>query len=85
MSEHVHLLLDRTGAPDAAWYHAAVYLADVHKILANKQLPDSMPPLQYRTGVTQDIHAYLQFTFWQPILYLDHEQSWPSSKERSGH
>ena len=48
-------------------------------------MPDSIPPLQYRTGVTQDISAYLQFTFWQPVLYLDHEQSWSSSKERSGH
>ena len=85
LSEHVHLLLDRTGSPDSTWYHAAVYLADVHNILANEQLPDSIPPLQYCTGVTQDISAYLQFTFWEPVLYLDHEQSWTSSKERSGH
>jgi hypothetical protein len=30
-----------------------------------------------------DITVYLHFTFWEPILYLDHElASWPESKER---
>src|SRR5688500_15443933 len=43
-----------------------------------------MIPLQYKTGVTPDISVLLQFTFWQPILYLDHEEVWPSSKERAG-
>jgi hypothetical protein len=43
-----------------------------------------MTPLQYQKGVTPDISSYLQFTFWQPVLYLDHEAEWPSSKERSG-
>src|SRR5688500_17275102 len=42
-----------------------------------------MTPLQYQKGVTPDISAFLQFTFWQPILYLDHESHWPESKERS--
>ena len=32
-----------------------------------------------------NISAYLQFYFWQRVLYLDHEVSWPSSKERSAH
>ena len=44
-----------------------------------------MTPLQYATGVTPDISAFLQFTFWQPILYLDHKAVWPASKECSGH
>jgi hypothetical protein len=44
-----------------------------------------MTPKQYRTGVTPDISPWLQFTFWQPILFLDNENSWPSSKERSGY
>ena len=43
-----------------------------------------MTPIQFKSGVTPDISAYLQFTFWQPILYLDHESEWPASKERSG-
>ena len=43
-----------------------------------------MTPLQYQSGVTPDISAYLQFTFWQAILYLDHESDWPAFEERSG-
>ena len=43
-----------------------------------------MCPRQYRTGITPDISPWLQFTFWQPILYLDSEDCWPASKERSG-
>ena len=62
---------------------AAVYVADVHNICSDPSLPDEMTPLQYQQGVTPDISAYLQFTFWQPILYLDHETKWPASKEKS--
>ena len=85
LKEHTHVLLDRTGAPDSAWFHAAQYLASVHSILSNPNLPDKMTPRQFRTGVTPDISPWLQFTFWQPILYLDNETVWPSSKERSGY
>jgi hypothetical protein len=35
------------------------------------KLPDQMTPKQYHTGVTPDISPWLQFTFWQPILFLD--------------
>ena len=80
LKEASHVLMDRTGAPEGAWYFAIKYLAAVHSICYDKTL--RMPPLQFRSGVTQDISAYLQFTFWQRVLYLDHEGSWPSSKER---
>ena len=36
-------------------------------------------------GSTVDISAFLQFTFWQRVLYLDHEEPWPHSKERPGY
>ena len=83
LKEHVHALLDRTGAPDAAWYHAAKYLCEIHSILSNKHLPDGMTPKQFRSGVTTDISPWLQFQFYQAGLYLDNEDSWPSSKERA--
>ena len=41
-------------------------------------------PLTVRTGVTVDISAWLQFQFWQQVLYLDHEETWPATKERTG-
>ena len=43
-----------------------------------------MTPLQYLRGVTPDISVHLQFTIYQPVLFLDHESKWPLSTERSG-
>jgi len=80
----IHILLDRTGAPDSLWFMAAKYVADIHNICLDPRHPDSMTPIQYQQGVTPDISVYLQFTFWEPILYLDHEAVWPSSTERAG-
>ena len=59
-------------------------MADIHNICAAFRLPDHMTPLQYLTGVTPDISAYLQYTFWQPVLILDHEAVWPSTNARAG-
>ena len=77
-----HALLDATGAPDSTWYFAMKYLADVHNITYDASL--KMTPHQKRHGVTPDISAFLQHKFWDPILYLDHEETWPTTKERSG-
>ena len=78
-----HVLLDRQGAPDSAWYFAIKYLSNVHSICYDPQL--GMSPKQKQTGVTPDISAYLQFQFWEKVLYLDHESSWPSTKKRTGY
>ena len=83
MKSQVSVILDRTGAPDTAWFVAAQYVADIHNICSDPSLPDGITLLQYLEGVTPDISAYLQFTFWQPVLYLDHEAVWPASKERA--
>jgi hypothetical protein len=77
-----HRLLDRTGAPDSAWYLALKYLADIHNISYDRTI--GMTPYQKRHGRTPDISAYLQHTFWSPILYYDHEETWPATKERTG-
>ena len=34
----LHVLLDRTGAPDSAWYFAIKYLADIHNITYDPSL-----------------------------------------------
>lgn len=77
-----HGLLDRTGAPPSAWYFALRYLADVHNFTYDKGL--GMTPYQRRHGTVPDISAFLQHGFWDPILYLDHEDHWPATKERPG-
>lgn len=76
-------LMDKTGAPDTLWFMVVQYVAAIHNICSESSLPDAMTPLQYQQGIAPDILTYLQFTFWQPVLYLDHESEWPASKERS--
>ena len=61
---------------------AAQYVADVYNICLDPALPDEMIPLQYQLRITPDISAYLHFTFWQLVLYLDHGSEWLASKER---
>ena len=56
---------------------------DVHGVCYDKSI--GKVPRTARHGTTQDISAYLQFSFWQRVLYLEHENSFPSSKERSGY
>ena len=55
----------------------------MHDICADPSLNDQVP-LTVRTGVTKDISAFLLFQFWQQVLYLDHEDTWPAFKERTG-
>ncbi len=77
-----NVLLDRTGAPDATWYFAVKYLGDVHNVTYDSGL--DMKPKQRRYGIFPDISADLQHALWDPILYLDHKETWPSTKERPG-
>ena len=77
----IHVLLDRTGAPEFIWFLAAEYLCGIHNILWCKY--HGTTPYRIQKGVTPDISVYLMFTFWERILYLDHENSFPKSKERS--
>ena len=78
-----HKLMDRVGCPNSAWYFAVKYLAAIHRICYDKVI--RMTPHQKRAGSTPDISAYLQFCFWDRVLYLDHEEKWPSSNERAGY
>ena len=43
-----------------------------------------MNPHEIATGVTADVSAYLDFTFYDPIYYYDEEEKFPSSKEQLG-
>ena len=66
--------------PDYVWPDCLCWLADIHNVRANEAL-DHRTPFEKRHGSTPDISAHILFTFWQPILYLDTEQSYPGSKK----
>ena len=68
LKEHSHTLLDQTGAPESCWFLAIKYIANVHNICADPTLKNQVP-ITVRTGVTKDISAWLQFSFWQ-LFYI---------------
>ena len=37
-----------------------------------------------RHGGLQDISAFLEYRFYEPVLYLDTDETFPSSKEKPG-
>ena len=83
MKSAVKVVRVRTGAPDYVWYQLMEYMADVHNHTADETL-GWITPIQKRHGITPDISPYLQFKFWEPIYYLDNEETFPGTTEKLG-
>lgn len=83
IKDHSQVLLDRTGAPEVCWLLACEYIADVHNICADESLGHRIPR-EIRHGGLQDISAFLEYRFYEHVMYLDSDTSFPSSKEKSG-
>jgi hypothetical protein len=83
IKDHSQVLLDRTGAPEVCWLLACEYIADVHNICADESLGHRIPR-ELRHGGLQDISAFLEYRFYEHVMYLDSDTSFPSSKEKSG-
>jgi hypothetical protein len=45
IKDHIHVLLDRIGAPEALWYMVVQYTAGTHNICSDPSHPDGMTPL----------------------------------------
>ena len=75
------VLMDCLGVPAPLWFYAIRYLSDIHNICADRTL-NWATPLSIQTGVTPDISVHLQFKFWDKLLVLDTEETWPASKEK---
>jgi hypothetical protein len=83
VKNHSQVLLDRTGAPENCWLLACEYIADVHNVCADESLGYRIPR-EVRHGGLQDISAFLEFRFYEPVLYLDSDETFPSTKEKPG-
>ena len=59
----VHILLDRTDAPDSIWYLETQYITDIHSICSDFHLPNKMAILQYQQAVTSDIQSIFSLPF----------------------
>lgn len=83
LKDHTQVPLDRTGAPEDLWLLACEYIADVHNVCADESINYQIPR-ELRHGGLQDISAFLEYRFYEPILYLDSDSSFPSTKEHVG-
>ena len=81
---HIDTVLNRSGAPDYLWLEAAKWLCGIHRYTADETLNWGIPHT-IRHGDTADISAYLIFQFFEKVLYLDIESSFPSSTELPGY
>ena len=84
LKSHSQVLMDRTKAPEKVWLQACEYIADVHNICADETL-GWRTPHEKRHGDTPDISAYLQFQFYEKVLYLDPTETFPATKEKPGY
>ena len=84
LKSHAQTVMNITGAPNYVWSFCMLWIADVHNIVAHEAL-EYRTPYEKRHGTTPDISAYILFHFWEQILYLDSEQSYPDSKELPGY
>ena len=75
--------MDQTGAVSYAWSLCLIYVASLRNHLARANL-DDLPPLTKMYGTMIDISAYLNFYFYEPVLYSI-DNKWPlESPEKSG-
>jgi hypothetical protein len=79
-----HLMMDHVGSPDFVWLDAMIYVALVNNWTADKLL-GWITPFEKRHGSTPDISALLCFHFFEKIFYLDFDEKFPSSKEKTGY
>ena len=84
LKHHCQTVMNLSGAPSYVWSYCMTWISDVHNITAKEAL-EYRTPYEKRHGVTPDISAYLMFTFWEKILYLDTETTYPYSKELPGY
>ena len=80
-----HRLMDRVGAPEFLWLRCINYLCGLLNVMASQNL-NWRTPMEKGLGITPDISAYLHFSFYEPVYYLDDDEAkYPETKEKLGH
>jgi hypothetical protein len=83
VKQSVNRLMDRTNSPGFLWFQCTVFVCMLLNVLANPQL--NWRTMEKGLGVTPDISPFLQFQWYEPVLYLDNDGSFTSTKERKGY
>ena len=76
-------IMDRSGAPASTWLLCLDYVCMLLNVLANEK-NGGRTPTEVAFGITPDISAFLQFHFFQSVLYHDPTESFPHSREKTG-
>ena len=76
-------ILDRSSAPSSLWLLCLKYTCQLLNVLANNKL-NGRTPTEKAFGTTPDISPFLQFHFYEEILYLDPSEGFPVTKEKAG-
>ena len=69
IKRHCNVLLDRTGSPPQAWLLCMLYVIDLHNHMACPKLQNHITPIQKAFGYVPDISKFLQFYWWERVLY----------------
>jgi hypothetical protein len=85
IKEYTNNILNRTGAPAYCWLLCLVCVCFLLNHMASAVLK-YRTPLEVCTGITPDISALLEYTFYQSVYYLSADNHFPpSSNENIGH
>ena len=76
-------IMNRTGAPEAAWPWVHKYIADVNNRCATP-VHNLKTPISVRHGYTPDISAFIQFQFWYKV-YFKVDENHPGPEEATGY
>ena len=79
LKRQINVLMDRTGTPPEFWLLCALHLINLHNHLASTNLENCITPIQKAFGHVPDISKFLQFHWWQKVLYKTNTSSFPSS------
>ena len=77
-------LMDRTDSPGFLWFQCTIFVCMLLNVMAHPQL-NWRTPMEKGLGVTPDISTFLQFGCYEPVLFLDNNDGFPSTKKRKGY
>ena len=72
--------MNRTGAQADCWLLCMIHASNILNHLSCKAFAGNVP-LGMLYGVSPDTSIILLYTFYQPLFYANHNQSYPSASE----
>ena len=73
-------IMNRSGAPADCWLLCMIHASYILNQLSCEALAGNVP-VGMLYGVSPDISILLLYTFYQPVFYATHNQSYPSASE----